>query len=82
MMTKEQLRIHHQGHLVGYHVPFWIGIPSVTALVIGIVGDSYVLQQDYDTHDERGEWIHVTKTYYRGREFINSYWLDIHRDGC
>ena len=61
---------------VGVRVPYIIGIPSVKAVVLGVVEDYYVLRQEYDTQDERGEWIHVEKYYYRDKGFINSYWFD------
>lgn len=59
-------------------VPFILGVPSVKAQVIGESGDGfcYVLHQEYDTQNDNGEWIHVTKNYYREKWFIESYWMD------
>ena len=62
--------------LTGKYVPYMLGVPSVKALVIGTVRDQYVLRQEYDTQNERGEWIHVIKDYYRPVYLINDYWLD------
>jgi hypothetical protein len=64
---------------VGTMVPYIIGIPSVRAKVLGLVGDNYVLRQEYETQDERGKWIHVKKDYYREKDFIDGYWLDTAR---
>ena len=61
---------------VGTFVPYIIGVPSVKAEVLGIVGDNYVLRQEYNTQNEKGEWEHVKKDYYREKGFIEGYWLD------
>jgi hypothetical protein len=60
----------------GTFVPYILGIPSVKAEVMGLVGDNYVLLQEYDKIDEGGEEIHVKKYYYRNQWFIESYWND------
>lgn len=67
--------------LIGYKVPYIIGITTVRARVIGVTEDdeNYVLVQEYDTQDERGVWIHVKKEYYRSKRFINDYWSDLIR---
>ena len=71
------------GGLVGHMVSFLIGLPSVKAMVIHLTEDGqYILQQDYDTQDRTGKWIHVTNIYYRERWFIDNYWTDTHRHGC
>jgi hypothetical protein len=62
---------------VGLYVSYIIGVPSVKAMVIGIVlNDQYLLRQEYDTQDERGVWIHVTKEFQREKDFIESYHED------
>jgi hypothetical protein len=65
--------------LTGKYVPYMLGVPSVKALVLGTVRDQYVLRQEYDTQNERGEWIHVIKDYYRPIYLIEMYWLDSFR---
>lgn len=63
--------------LVGHMVPFLLGMPSVLAMVMDISQDGqYILQQDYDTINRKGEHIHVTNIYYRDRKFIEGYWSD------
>jgi hypothetical protein len=61
----------------GTFVPYIIGVPSVRAKVLGLVGDNYVLLQEYDTIDEGGNEIHVKKEYYRDKTFVEMYWCDI-----
>jgi hypothetical protein len=63
--------------MIGYQVPFIIGVPSVRALVLGVIGDDYLLHQEYDTQNDRGEWIHVVKEFQRPRQFIEDYWCDL-----
>jgi hypothetical protein len=60
-------------------VPYIIGVPSVRAKVMGLVGDNYVLLQEYNTIDEGGNKVHVKKYYYRNQWFIESYWADTFR---
>jgi hypothetical protein len=63
--------------LVGHMVSFQIGMPSVKAMVMDISKDGqYILQQDYQTKDNKGEWINVRKIYYRDRYLIDAYWAD------
>jgi hypothetical protein len=62
--------------LIGLFVPYIIGIPSVRVEVLGLVGENYVLRQEYDVINEEGNWEHVKKDYYRDRWFIESYWAD------
>ena len=56
----------------GTMLPFWLGMPSVKAGVLGISQDGqYVLVQEYDTVNmQTGERVHVERTYYRDRYFI------------
>jgi hypothetical protein len=61
---------------LGTFVPYIIGVPSVRAKVVGLVGDNYVLLQEYDILDEGGNRVHVKKHYYRNRWLIESYWVD------
>ena len=61
---------------VGAFVPYIIGVPSVKAKVLGLVGENYVLRQEYDVLNEEGEWEYVKKDYYRERKFIERYWAD------
>ena len=61
---------------MGLFVPYIIGAPSVTAEVIGLVGNNYVLIQEYDAINEEGVLEHVKKEYYRDRRFIEDYWTD------
>ncbi|MBW2645218.1 MAG: hypothetical protein JRE23_03380 [Deltaproteobacteria bacterium] len=69
--------VRHLGPLpVGTFVPYIIGIPSVRAEVLGLVGENYVLRQEYDFVNEEGKWEHVKKDYYRDKKFIEGYWLD------
>ena len=63
--------------MTGLFVPYILGVPSVRAEVIGEVDDCYVLRQEYDLLNERGEWEHVIKDYYREKEYIRSYWIDV-----
>jgi hypothetical protein len=64
-------------NLTGSRVSFIPGIPSVKAEVLGIVnGNQYLLHQEYDTFNERGEWVHVIKEYQRDKWFIDTYWAD------
>lgn len=63
-------------NLTGRSVSFIPGVPSVKATVLGVVGDDYLLHHEYDTFNERGEWVHVIKEYQRDRWFIHTYWLD------
>jgi len=77
-MNQDELYVHHWG-LVGLHVPYIIGIPSVRAEVLGLVGENYVLRQEYDFLNEEGKWEHVKKDYYRDKKFIEGYWLDTFR---
>ena len=64
-------------NLTGRHVPFMIGVPSVTAKVLGIIpGPQYYLRQEYDTQNDKGEWIHVINEFQRSKDFIDRYWLD------
>jgi hypothetical protein len=60
----------------GTFVPYIIGVPSVRAEVLGLVGENYVLRQEYDIINEEGKWEHVKKDYYRDKKFIDGYWLD------
>ena len=60
----------------GKFVSYMIGVPSLKALIIKTVGDQYLLRQEYDTQNERGEWIHVIKEFQRDRWFIDTYWVD------
>lgn len=63
--------------MIGRSVPFLLGLPSITAVVIAETDHGqYKLQQDFDTQDERGRWIHVTNYYYRDREFIDVYYQE------
>jgi len=62
--------------VIGKFVPFLLGMPSVRAKVIGVVGKCYVLHQCYETQNQKGAWIIVDKIYYRDRHFIESYWAD------
>jgi hypothetical protein len=61
---------------VGAMVPYIIGVPSVRAEVLGLVGDNYVLRQEYDVINEEGILEHVKKDYYREKKFIDMYWAD------
>ena len=63
--------------MIGQMVSYLLGIPSLKALVIGEVRDQYVLHQEYDTINDNGEKVHVTKEFYRDKWFIESYWLDL-----
>jgi len=63
-------------NLIGQYVPYILGVPSVKALVLGVVGDDYLLRQEYDTFNDRGEWVHVIKEYQRPVYFIDAYWCD------
>jgi hypothetical protein len=63
-------------NLTGSNVSFIPGLPSVKAKVLGVVGSEYLLHQEYDTQNERGEWVHVIKEYQRDKWFIDRYWLD------
>jgi hypothetical protein len=63
----------------GTFVPYIIGIPSVRAEVLGLVGENYVLRQEYDFLNEEGKWEHVKKDYYRDKKFIDGYCRDIIR---
>jgi hypothetical protein len=76
------MRTYTAWDFIGKFVPYIIGVPSVRALVIGLVGDNYVLRQEYDVINEEGKWEHVKKDYYRNRRFIESYWLDTIRSAC
>jgi hypothetical protein len=60
----------------GTFVPYILGVPSVRAEVLGLVGDNYVLLQEYDTIDEGGKEIHVKKEYYRDKRYVEMYWCD------
>jgi hypothetical protein len=64
----------------GTFVPYILGVPSVRAEILGLVGDNYVLLQEYDEQDERGVWIHVKKEYYRNQTYVEMYWCDIAPD--
>lgn len=74
-MIEKDLYVHHWG-LVGCYVSYMLGVPSLKAQVIGEVGSNYLLHQEYDTQNERGEWVHVTKEFQRDKWFIESYWVD------
>ena len=69
-------------NLTGLFVSYILGVPSVKAEVIGLVGDNYVLLQEYDTVDDGGNKIHVKKEYYRNKWFIDSYHEDQFEDWC
>jgi hypothetical protein len=64
---------------VATRVPYILGIPSVRAEVLGLVGENYVLRQEYDFLNEEGKLEHVKKDYYRDKKFIEGYWLDTFR---
>jgi hypothetical protein len=63
--------------LVGLFVSYMLGVPSLKAKVLGVVsGNQYLLRQEYDTFNERGEWVHVIKQFQRDKWFIDSYHED------
>jgi hypothetical protein len=62
--------------LIGQEVSYMIGVPSLKATVLGVVGNDYLLHQEYDTINDRGEKIHVIKEFQRPIYFIRDYWLD------
>lgn len=63
-------------YLVGESVSYMIGVPSLKATVLGTVGKNYLLHQEYDTVNDNGENIHVTKEFQRNKNFIDAYWID------
>jgi hypothetical protein len=70
-------------NLTGLKVSYMIGVPSLKALVVGVVyGDQYLLRQEYDTFNERGEWVHVIKQFQRDKWFIDTYHEDQFDDWC
>jgi hypothetical protein len=63
-------------NLVGKDVSYIPGVPSIKATVLGTVHGQYLLHQEYDTFNEKGEWVHVVKEFQRDKWFIDCYWLD------
>jgi hypothetical protein len=76
--TSNGLKIYIHPHLVGLFVSYMIGVPSLKAEVIGLTQDrsQYLLRQEYDTFNDRGEWVHVIKEFQRDKWFIDSYHED------
>lgn len=64
-------------NLTSLFVPYIIGIPSTKAQVLGIINDDqYLLRHEYDTFNERGDWVHVIKEFQRDKWFIDTYYQD------
>lgn len=66
--------------LIGTEVSYIIGVPSIKALVLGVVGDNYVLKHKYITQNTDGKWVYVEKEMYREKNFIESYWINTFGD--
>lgn len=63
---------------VGTPVPFQVGLPSVTADVLGMDEDKtqYILLLQYMHWDKQGNWTEERRYYYRDRKFIEGLYRD------
>ena len=69
-------------NLTGLNVSYMLGVPSLKAWVLGVVGSCYLLHQEYDTINDNGEKVHVIKEFQRDKWFIDSYHDDQFEAWC
>ena len=65
--------------MIGKMVSYMLGVPSLKALIIAKVRDQYLLHMEYDTLDDNGRTIHVTKEFQRPCYIIDDYRSDLIR---
>jgi hypothetical protein len=70
------IRVETGYYIIGESVSYMLGVPSLKALVIAKVRDQYLLHQEYDTVDDNGRKVHVTKEFQRPCYIIDDYWAD------